>query len=73
MRNKPLVFVLVFCASIFSNKIDAQSQYAIDIDAQLNHDTISYGQSFDILITLTNTRNFLLLMMDFYLDLLIKC
>ena len=58
MRNKPLIFVLVFCASIFSTKIDAQSQYAIDIDAQLNHDTISYGQSFDILITLTNTGTF---------------
>ena len=50
MRNKSLIFVLVFCASIFSNKIDAQSQYAIDIDAQLNHDTITYGQSFDILV-----------------------
>ena len=53
MRNKSLIFVLVFCASIFSNKIDAQSQYAIDVNAQLNHDTITYGQSFDILVTIT--------------------
>ena len=53
MKNKSLIFVLVFCASIFSNEIDAQ--YSIDIDAQLNHDTITYGQGFDILITLTNT------------------
>ena len=58
MRNKSLIFVLVFCASIFTNKIDAQSQYAIDIDAQLNHDTITYGQSFDILVTITNTGTF---------------
>ena len=58
MRNKSLIFVLVFCASIFSTKIDAQSQYAIDIDAQLNHDTITYGQSFDILVTITNTGTF---------------
>ena len=56
MRNKPLIFVLVFCASIFSNKIDAQ--YSIGIDVQLNHDTITYGQGFDILVTLTNTGSF---------------
>ena len=58
MRNKSLVFVLVISASIFSTKIDAQSQYAIDIDAQLNHDTITFGQSFDILVTITNTGTF---------------
>ena len=56
MKNKSLIFVLVFCASIFSNEIDAQ--YSIDIDAQLNHDTITYGQGFDILVTLTNTGSF---------------
>ena len=56
MNCKPLIFVLVICASIFSNKVDAQ--YSIDIRTYISHDTIAYGQNFDIHVTLTNTGSF---------------
>ena len=56
MSCKSFVFVLVICASIFSNKVDAQ--YAIDIQTYISEDTISYGQSFDIHVTLVNTGLF---------------
>lgn len=56
MNNKSFVFVLVICASIFSKKVDAQ--YSIDIQTYISEDTIAYGQSFDIHVTLVNTGSF---------------
>ena len=56
MNCKPLIVVLVICASIFSNKVDAQ--YSIDIQTYISEDTIAYGQNFDIHVILTNTGSF---------------